>query len=304
MAVVDIAAGENPEAFDLDKYLRTSKRVDLSSVQWERMHEVPLLPEEARAIAYMMDIETHTAIFLRDLLATRAAAEGDVSAFLSCWAYEEYWHGEAFSRFLGEAGWELLPDHELPTRTAPYPSRVDRISRIRRDIKRNVPISHVATLFGSILNPDFVAVHMTWGAINELSTLTAYNRLIARTEHVVLPQMLRCVIKDERRHFAFYRSQAIMRLQRSPRARKLTRWTMDRFWKPVGTGVRPQSETDFMVRYLFDDEGLVTAAGIDDVLESIPGMHGLGLAARAVNQARRRAGLAPRHRPAGGAHIR
>ncbi|MEP6973662.1 MAG: ferritin-like domain-containing protein [Actinomycetota bacterium] len=299
MAVVNVSIRENPEAFDLDKYLRSSKRVDLSSVEWGRMHEVPLRPEEARAIAYMMDIETHTAIFLRDLLATRAAAEGDVSAFLSCWAYEEYWHGEAFSRFLGEAGWELRPDRDLPTRKAPYPSRVDRISRIRRDIKHNVPITHVATLFGSILNPDFVALHMTWGAINELSTLTAYNRLIARTEHVVLPQMLRCVIKDERRHFAFYRSQAIMRLRRSPRAQKLTRWAVNRFWKPVGTGVRPQSETDFIVRYLFDDEDLKTAAEIDDVLEAMPGMEGLGLARRAVNQARLRAGLAPHHRSVG-----
>ena len=46
----------------------------------------------------MMDIETHTAIFLRDLLATQAAYEPDVTAFLSCWVYEELWHGEAFSR--------------------------------------------------------------------------------------------------------------------------------------------------------------------------------------------------------------
>ena len=58
----------------------------------------------------MMDIETHTSVYLRDLLATPAAYEPDVTAFLSCWVYEELWHGEAFSRFLGEAGWELAPD--------------------------------------------------------------------------------------------------------------------------------------------------------------------------------------------------
>jgi hypothetical protein len=33
----------------------------------------------------MMDIETHTSIYLRDLLATPAAYEPDVTAFLSCW---------------------------------------------------------------------------------------------------------------------------------------------------------------------------------------------------------------------------
>ena len=79
--------------FDLDRYLRASKRVDLSSVDWERIGDEPLPPEQARCLAYMMDIESHTVIFLRDLLATRAAFDPDVSAFLSCWVYEELWHG-------------------------------------------------------------------------------------------------------------------------------------------------------------------------------------------------------------------
>jgi hypothetical protein len=48
-------------------------------------------------------------IFLRDLLATRAAVEPDVTSFLARCVYEELWHGEAFSRFLGEAGFELAP---------------------------------------------------------------------------------------------------------------------------------------------------------------------------------------------------
>ena len=97
------------EELDLDRYLRASKRVDLSRVNWDRVRSHPLSEAEARCLAYMMDIETHTSIYLRDLLATPAAYEPDVTAFLSCWIYEELWHGEAFSRFLGEAGWELAP---------------------------------------------------------------------------------------------------------------------------------------------------------------------------------------------------
>jgi hypothetical protein len=73
------------EEFDLDRYLRASKRVDLSGVAWDRVGEHPLSEAEARCLAYMMDIETHTVIFLRDLLATRAASEPDVTAFLACW---------------------------------------------------------------------------------------------------------------------------------------------------------------------------------------------------------------------------
>jgi hypothetical protein len=70
--------------FDLDRYLRASKRVDLTGLRWDRIKDTPLPVEEARVLAYMMDIESHTVIFLRDLLATRAAFEPDVTAFLSC----------------------------------------------------------------------------------------------------------------------------------------------------------------------------------------------------------------------------
>ena len=293
MDVSDLSVRERPDEFDLDKYLRRSRRVDLSRVEWDRMGEAPVLPEEARCIAYMMDIETHTSIFMRDILATRAAADANLSAFLACWNYEEYWHGEAFSRFLGEAGWTLAPDLELPTRDTPYPSRWERVSRIRRDVTRNVPMSHMATLLGSIVEPDLVALHMTWGALNELTTLSAYHLLTAKTEHPVLPQLLAAVIKDERRHFAFYRSQASIRLRRSPNARRITRWAMDRFWRVVGTGVVARSETDFITSYLFDDDGLATVADIDRTIEGLPGMAGLGLGWRAVNQMRARRGLPP-----------
>ena len=110
------------QEFDLDKYIRASRKVNLEGVRWSDITEHPLSTEEARCLAYMMDIETHTVIYLRDLLATRAAYDPEVTAFLSCWVYEELWHGEAFSRFLGEAGVSLPPDAEHVTRGTPYPS--------------------------------------------------------------------------------------------------------------------------------------------------------------------------------------
>ena len=86
--------------FDLDRYLRASKKVDLTGVSWEAIRDHPLPVAEARCLAYMMDIESHTVIFLRDLLATRAAFDPEVTAFLSCWVYEELWHGENLGKFL------------------------------------------------------------------------------------------------------------------------------------------------------------------------------------------------------------
>ena len=58
------------EGFDLDRYLRASKRVDLSGVAGDRVGGHPLSEAEARCLAYMMDIETHTSIYLRDLIGT------------------------------------------------------------------------------------------------------------------------------------------------------------------------------------------------------------------------------------------
>jgi rubrerythrin len=247
----------------------------------------------------MMDIETHTVIFLRDLLATRAAFEPDVTAFLSCWVYEELWHGEAFSRFLGEAGYDLDPNGERVWQDAPYPSRVGRNTWIRRRLGAKGYSSHVATLAAAALIKDFVAVHMTWGAVNELSTLSGYHRLIAKTEHPILVELLERIIKDERRHFAFYRAQARMRLGRSKQARSVTRWALKHLWAPVGTGVRSQAETDFAVTYLFgDEEGGAAAKDLDATIGELPGLSGIRIYRDALTQAIRRVHPSPSGRVA------
>lgn len=274
------------EGFDLDRYLRASKKVDLGDLEWEQIKDHPVTVEEARCLAYMMDIESHTVIFLRDLLATKAAFEPDITAFLSCWVYEELWHGEAFSRFLGEAGFATEPEGERTSWDAPYPSKVARNTWIRRKLGTKGYAAHIATLFGSAAVKDFPALHMTWGAVNEFSTLTGYHRLIAKTGHPVMIDLLGRVIKDERRHYAFYRNQAVLRLRRSPKAQKVVRWAMEHLWAPVGTGVRPQVETDFVVAYLMgDDDGLAVAREMDETISEIPGLDGVKLLQSAVSDA-------------------
>ncbi|MCD6020868.1 MAG: hypothetical protein K0R20_578 [Actinomycetia bacterium] len=271
----DRAMTMDTSEFDLDRYLRASKRVDLSTMEWARIREHPVTTAEARCLTYMMDIETHTVVFLRDLLATRASFDPEVTAFLSCWVYEELWHGEAFSRFLGEAGYRVAPTFEDVSGDDPFPTRVDRNQWVRQKFGTKGYVSHIGTLFGSALFRDFVAVHMTWGAVNELGTLTGYHRIIAKTEHPVLIQLLQAVIKDERRHFAFYRAQARMRLARSRQARTITRWALEHLWAPVGTGVRPQSETDFVIHSLFGDaDGMVAVKEMEATLGELPGLEG------------------------------
>jgi rubrerythrin len=278
--------------FDLDRYMRASKKIDLQGVEWDRVADHPVTTAEARCLTYMMDIESHTVVFLRDLLATEAVFDPDVTAFLSCWVYEELWHGEAFSRFLGEAGYELGPNGERPGGETSYPTRTARNAWIRRALGRGDVLTHLGIMAASkVIGEDFVAVHMTWGAVNELATLTGYHQLIARTENPVLVDLLRRIIMDERRHFAFYRAQACMRLARSRRARAVTRWAMKHLWSPVGTGVRPQSETDFVITALFGGEdGRSALADTDATISALPGLEGLEIFADALAGARRRQG--------------
>ena len=85
----------------------------------------------------------------------------EVATFLACWLYEETFHGIALARFLEAAG------HPVVAARRPRgqePSRSARGRRCRPGLPR------LARL---------LRVHMTWGAINELTTLTGYRRLAA-----------------------------------------------------------------------------------------------------------------------------
>lgn len=292
VATFDVRRAE--AEFDLDRFIRTSGRVDLSNVRWELAREQPLTNDEVRLLRYMMDIEGHTVIFLRDLLATHAAFDPDVTAFLSCWNYEEYWHGEAFSRLLGEAGVSIAPDPgERVHADSPYPTRTARIHRIRRRLGAKGYTAHVGTLLGSAATDrDFVAIPMTWGMVNELTTARGYHLMMDRTRNETLIQVLAAIGKQERRHFAFYRAQARRRLSASRRARRLVRWSLEHLWAPVGTGVRPQAETDFVVTRLFGDP--VGAALIDEMdrtIAALPGLEGTAFLRPALTEALARRGM-------------
>ena len=285
--------------FDLDRYLRASKRLDLSDLDWDDIPNHPLSDGDVMCMHYMMDIETHTVIYLRDLLATRAANDPQVTAFLSCWVYEELWHGEAFSEFLRAYGLEVPAEPKLPDGSTPMPTRPRRVHRLREQLGVGHQLHLLPTMIGSMATRHFIGVHMTWGAINELTTLQSYHALMRRApDNPVLHQMLRRVIQDERRHYAFYRAQARARLEVAPpRARKLVRWVFKNFWTPVGAGVKSQEEVDALALYLFsDDEGREQVREIDRSVSELPGLEGLTLledvVEAAIERARRRPGYA------------
>ncbi len=240
--------------FDLDAYVGRSKALDLSAFAWDDVPRHPVPPEALRTLHYMQDIESHTIIYLRSLLATRAIDDPEIATFLACWVYEETFHGIAIRRFLEAAG------HPVGTRERP---------RGKESLAQRVEAA--ATAMVSRAWPDFCAVHMTWGAINELTTLTGYRRLAAVAAHPVLTDLLEAIMLDESRHFFFYYRQAEIRLRRRAVAR-VARLLVDRFWAPVGSGVQPQHELEFMARYLFaDQDGRAAARRVDDTIRRLPG---------------------------------
>jgi rubrerythrin len=294
--------------FDIDRYLRNSKRLDLSGIPWEEIPDHPLSDGDVMSLHYMMDIETHTVIYLRDLLATRAAHDPYVTGFLSCWVYEELWHGEAFSDFLRAYGIEVPAEPKLPDGTTPLPTRPNRVQLFRERMGVGHQLFLLPTLFGSMVIRDFVALHMTWGAINELTTLSGYHQLMRRSSHPVLHEVLRRIVQDERRHFAFYRAQAKARLSANRRAARIVRSMLKAFWTPVGAGVKSEEEVDALALYLFGDsaEGREAAREIDRTIGEIPGLEKLKLIEdyldSALMRATRRpgwAGFAPAASPNG-----
>ena len=239
---------------DLEAYVARSGGVDLSAFEWSHVPRYPLSPEAVRTLRYMQDVESHTIIYLRELLSTRAVDEPDVATFLACWLYEETLHGIALARFLEAAG------HPVGARARP---------RGQEPFVKRLESMAVALL--SRAWPDFCALHMTWGAINELTALTGYRRLAKIAGHPVLTALLERIMLDESRHFFFYYRQADERLRR-PGAARVARAIVDRFWAPVGSGEQAKEELRFLAGYLFSgDEGRAAARKVDETIRRLPG---------------------------------
>jgi hypothetical protein len=251
-------------------YEQRVARLDLGDIDWDDFRRRPLDPASLRCLRYMHDVEYHTVCYLRDLLTTRAHSDPEVTAFLTFWNYEEYWHGQALS--------QVLEAHEIPA----GPPRVGRRRDERRRRDSLAPLVHGLSSF--VARDSLIAVHLTWGAINEWTTQAGYARLAELAHHPTLRELLRRIMRQEGRHIDFYASQAARRLDDDHRARRLTRWALRRLWRPVGAGVQPAGEVRFLVTHLFgDDDGRATVRRIDRRVDALPGLTGLHLTEGALD---------------------
>ena len=208
--------------FDITAYQRMSEKLEIDDIDFDSFRERPLNAEALRCLRYMHDVESHTVCYLRDVLVTRAHRDPEVTSFLTLWNYEEFWHGEAIAK--------VLEAHEEQAGTT-------RIAALRQRLPKRQAWKPLTFQLASAITPHLTAVHMTWGAVNEWTTQAAYARLAKLADHPTLTQLLRRIMKQEGRHIDFYATQAKSRLTESRAAQRVTRWALDHFWEPVGTGV-------------------------------------------------------------------
>lgn len=244
-------------AFDLERYLRNSKKVDISDIDLTQAAHYPLTQDEIHCLTYMMDIESHTIVYLRSILSTCAIEDSDTTAFLSCWAYEEHFHGRTIGQFLKACGIEFSSH---------------RIAEVKRGTAFTEWLKDMGASFICQFTRHFHGAYLTYGAISELSTLEGYGVLASRTQNPILAEILRRLAKDERRHFSFYYNKARMELQER-NAQRLATFVIKHFWLPVGGGVKTDEEVTWILNYILQGaEGETVARRIDETIAKLPGL--------------------------------
>jgi hypothetical protein len=258
-------------SFSIDRFVEQSKPVETRDLDWNEIARIGISADEARVLRYMSGVENHIILSLRDMLVGPTARDAEVTSFMSCWVYEELHHGRAIERVLAVCG-HGAADATASERRAPTPLAVE-----------------LETFFAGLLPrlvPHFAALHMAWGALDELLAASAYTQLAAYTRNRELARLLLRMAKDERRHHAFFFSQARRRLQH-PLARLIVEHGLPRLWIPFLVGARAGGgdELAFTGWLLYSDRrGEEELMQIDRQMARLPGLEFCDLAHRRVTR--------------------
>lgn len=265
------------ENFDIERFMATSGKVDLSDIDWAEVPRHPLTPEALRTLRYFLISEGSTFFYVKALMKTDTAKrEPEFIPFVTAWLYEEEFHGRAFRRFLEAYGEDIGADYR------------------RKFFRKRGVGEHIDELgqqvISYVFSDSFPAVHMIWGTIQELSTYHAYQALIERVNHPVLNVICQRIMKQELRHYAFYRHNA-KRFLASPGAQRVVSTALKIGWTPVGNGMCPDEESCHALQFLFDGADGAAIPRIEEKIRELPGLDWFDLFTRWVRD--RRVGRAP-----------
>lgn len=238
--------------------------LDPDRYDWDAATAQPLTDEETFQLVYTAQVEWGTEGTFASLNISR---DPIIRRFLHIWLEQEMVHAEMLARLLERRG-----------------TPVEALHRRRRHRRGATRGKYLNVLARRLIGADFFAVHMTWGAVNELTTLRFYGVIRARTENQLLQQILRDVMAQEAVHYSFYRNVAIGRLVDNPRGQRIVRWTLEHLWSPVGVGLRTSDDADRLVHGIFEDRREL-ATQMDAQLNRIPGLADLNLVGSSVDAA-------------------
>jgi len=220
-----------------EKQPRALTRDFVDSIPWRDVSSYALNPAFVPVLIYMRDVEYFTDIYYRELLRTPTGRDPIIRKFMDRWSVEENQHADLLNRFLNEAG---ITTHE----------------KWQAEAKDKIPWGYTinAYLLYWAVKPFgkyFHGAHMAWGAINEITTLQAYRRLSELAGHPVLTYLLTAIMQEESIHSNFYWSIAKLKLSQAKFSRDLARFSVRKFWAPVGQGTKPENDTNYVVSTLF-----------------------------------------------------
>jgi hypothetical protein len=238
----------------------TRKFID--SIPWRDVSNFDLNPAFVPVLIYMRDIEYFTEMYYHELLRTPTGRDPIIKKFMDRWRVEEDGHANLLNRFLNEAG--------VPTG-----------GKWRAEARAKIPWSYTINtnlLYWAVkpFGKYFHGAHMAWGAINEITTMHGYRSLSDLAGHPVLKRVLSAIIQEESTHSSFYWNMARIKLGQTKLSRDLARFSIRRFWAPVGTGPKPASEANHVLWTLFKgSRGLdVFERAVGRKIERLPGFKG------------------------------
>ena len=254
---------------DIAQHIAVSQKLAFEDLDWEQARRIGLTRQEIESLTYFADIESQTVYYFLEVAKLQVARDPDLLTFLTLWNYEEYFHSYALTQLLTACGVSV-------------DSTTDRSRKVRAAARFKARFEDFGqTMIARLMPATFVALWMFWGALQECLTTQAYEALARQTENPVLAELCRRIAKQERRHFAYYFGQARKRLDGQSWAQRFTRWIAQRFYAPVGNGVKTDAEGARLVAQLFPGDRIFEVMGyVEKRMAQLPGMDGIDCCTR------------------------
>ena len=249
----------------IERHINVSEPLQFQDLDWEKAAAIGLTEGEKTILKYTADVEGQTIFYLQEVLGSGVVRDSETMTFLTIWNYEELFHGHAIEKLLAACNVEV---------------DIERRSAVRMDAKFAAKAEAAFQWCLARLMPQtFKALYLSWAASQEYLTRLAYKQICETTKNPVLETLCRRIARQESRHFAWYYRSARLEIGASKPNMKVVRFLFEKFWTPVGVGVKSKDEARELVSHLFPGEALFQAMdAVDHTISKLPGLEGLSFA--------------------------